>query len=626
MGQSRMENAAYSGLGFAELVAEAEGAAAIGGPHAAAALYQAWISGRSVGEPQLHLAWFNLASVLNGSGDVQGAIVGYRIALAQRPEFHQAAINLGLLLEQAGDAGSALDVWRKAMQGDDARTALINHEGRLLEQSGLLAEAERALFRSLLTTPLQPDVIQHWVHLRQRMCLWPALGEVPGLTAGQVGDYCGPLAALALFDRVATQTRVAAAWIERKTAPAASRLSPDEGYRHDRLRIGYLSSDFCRHAMSFLVAELFERHDRSRFEIYGYCATQEDGSDIRQRVLAAFDHVRPIRHLSDEAAAKLIRSDEIDVLVDLNGLTRGARLQVLRWRPAPVQATYLGFVGPVPLPELDYLFCDDFVVPDAVAAEYRPAPLAIAPMYQANDSRREAGPVPTRLQAGLPDTGFVFCCFSNHYKITETMFADWLAILRRVDGSVLWLVADNEWSCANLRCAAERHGVDPERIVFGRRVPPAEYMARLGVADLFLDTCPYNAGTVASDATRMGLPLLTLAGEAFASRMAARLLLALDAGEGIAESREAYVEAAVRLATDADAYSAYKQKFSFETWARTVGDIGALTRQLEATLARIARKDDRPATKADRHAGRRPLDGNAAACGGKAGGLCDAAE
>ncbi len=590
MEQSRLEDAAYSGFGFAELVAEAERAAAIGGPRAAAALYQAWIAERSGGEPQLHLAWFNLASALNGSGDVQGAIVGYRIALAQRPEFHQAAINLGLLLEQAGDAGGALDTWRKARQRDDARTALINHEGRLLEQAGRLVEAERALFRSLLTTPLQPDVIQHWVHLRQRMCLWPALGEVPGLTAEQVGDHCGPLAALALFDRVATQTRVGAGWIERKTAPAGSRLSPDEGYGHGRLRIGYLSSDFCRHAMSFLVAELFERHDRSRFEIYGYCATHEDGSDIRQRVLAAFDHVRPVRHLSDEAAAKLIRSDEIDVLVDLNGLTRGARLQVLRWRPAPVQATYLGFVGPVPLPELDYLFCDDFVVPDAVAAEYRPAPLAIAPMYQANDSRRAVGPVPTRPQAGLPDTGFVFCCFSNHYKITETVFADWLAILGRVDGSVLWLVSDNEWSCANLRCAAERSGVDPERIVFGRRVPPAEYMARLGVADLFLDTYPYNAGTVASDATRMGLPLLTLAGEAFASRMAARLLLALDAGEGIAESREAYVEAAVRLATDAEAYAEYKQKFSFDTWTRTVGDIGALTRQLEATLVRIARR------------------------------------
>ena len=582
-----VEDAAPFAVGFPQLVNEAERLGAQAEP-AVIALYMEWISARNAGEPHLHLAWFNLATALGRSGDGPGAMLAYRKALCLRPDFHQAAINLGLMLEQSGDAGAALAVWAASSQSDDARTALMNHQGRLLEQAGRLAEAEQILKDSLLTTPFQPDVIQHWVHLRQRMCLWPAPCALPGLSSETALAHCGPLAALALSDRVAVQTSIGAGWVARKTAPVACRLSPPEGYRHDRLRIGYLSSDFCRHALSFLVAELFERHDRNAFDIYGYCATAEDGSEIRRRVMAAFDHVRPIRDLSDEAAARLIRDDEIDILIDLNGLTRGARLRVLRWRPAPVQATYLGFVGPVPIPELDYLFCDDFVVPDSVAGEYRPAPLAVARTYQANDSKREIGPPMTRAQAGLPESGFVFCCFSNHYKITQAMFADWMTILRRSAGAVLWLVADNEWSCANLRRAALEADVDPERLIFAGRVAPAEYMARLGAADLFLDTFPYNAGTIASDAIRMGLPLLTLAGEAFASRMAARLLSAVGADEGIATDADCYVQKAVRLAGDASAYAAYRSRFTTERWQETVGDIATWTRELEATLGRIA--------------------------------------
>ena len=342
--------------------------------------------------------------------------------------------------------------------------------------------------------------------------------------------------------------------------------------------------------MSYLIAELFERHDRTRFDVYGYCASHEDGSAIRRRVVASFDHFRSIRSLSDEDAARLIAADEIDILVDLNGLTRGARLQVLRWRPAPVQCTYLGFVGPVPVPELDYLFCDDFVVPPAVAAAYAPQPLAIAANYQANDSKREIGPVITRAEAGLPADRFVFCCFSNHYKITPAIFASWMTILREVEGAVLWLTADNEWSCANLRREAAAAGVDPARLIFAGRVPPAQYMARLGVADLFLDTFPYNAGTVASDAIRKGLPLLTLSGEAFASRMAARLLAAVGAEEGIAQDHDAYVRKAVAFALDPARLAAYKQCFTEARWATSIGDIGRLTTELEATLARIVKR------------------------------------
>ena len=214
-------------------------------------------------------------------------------------------------------------------------------------------------------------------------------------------------------------------------------------------------------------------------------------------------------------------------------------------------------------------------------------PLYIAPNYQANDSKRDIGAATTRAAAGLPEQGFIFCCFSNHYKITQGMFASWMEILRQVEGAYLWLSDDSRWARDNLRHHAQLAGIDPDRLLFAARVGPADYMARLAVADLFLDTFPYNAGTIASDAIRMGLPLLTLSGEAFCSRMAARLLTAIGADSGITATQEAYVQSAVRLATGTGAYAAFKSLFTEENWGKTIGDIGQLTKCLEATMTRI---------------------------------------
>ena len=355
------------------------------------ALYAGWIAAQAPGGGDLHAAWFNLGTELGQAGDAAAAMQAYRTVLAINPGFLAAAINLGLLLERHGEPRAALQVWGDALQPDESRIALLNQRGRLLEQSGDLAGAADALHASLLTRHDQPDAVQHWLHLRQKMCQWPVLAEtIPGLTRHDLIAQCGPLAALALTDDVPTQRAIAAGWIARKTQPKPA-LAPPDGYRHDRVRVGYLSSDFCSHAMSYLIAELFERHDRSRFEIHGYCASPDDGSPIRARVIAAFDHFTSVRLLSDEAAAQRIRDDEIDILIDLNGLTSGGRLQILRWKPAPVQATYLGFIGPVPLPELDFLLCDDFVIPPGIAAAYQPEPLAIEGLYQANDSKRVVG-------------------------------------------------------------------------------------------------------------------------------------------------------------------------------------------------------------------------------------------
>ncbi len=560
-------------------------------PMVGAELYRQWINLHADNSPMRHAAWFNLGVELSAAGDVQNAIIAYTNARIYKPDLHQASINLGLMQENSGDVEAALETWETALQPDESRLLLLNHRGRLLERLDRLDQAESVLRRSLLTDPHQPDVIQHWVHLRQKMCKWPiiAVQELFALDAQRLAVNGGPLTALALFDDIAVQRQIAKVWIHRKLSSAPHRLSPAEGYRHSRIRVGYLSSDFRAHAMAFLVAELFERHDRDSFEVYGYCVSADDGSEVRQRIIAAFDHFRVVRGLADEAAARQIRADEIDILIDLNGLTHGARLGVLSWKPAPVQATYLGYIGSLPLPELDYILCDEYVIPRDMAEAYEPAPLYIEGVYQANDTKRPIREGLTRADVGLPDDRFVYCCFANHYKITETVFSLWLTILLKAENSVLWLIADSPESQRNLTHYAASFGIGADRLIFAGRALPADYLARLRLADLYLDTHPYNAGTVASDALRVGLPLLTIEGKSFVARMAGSLLTAVGMSELIAPTPQDYVALAVALATDPDRYRLLRTRLSEGAWMRTLGDVTLFTRRFEAALRSVVR-------------------------------------
>ena len=586
---SARNRARLEGMPFQAVISAMDAARAAGGQFDTAAVYQRWI-GCNAGSPFLFAAWFNLAVVLRDAGDYGNAIVSFRNAIALKPGFQQAVIGLGSLLESRGDHDGAIEVWKQGMQPDIERVTLLNNQGRLLERSNRLEEAERALRTSMLTDPDQPGVVHHWIYVRQKLCKWPVVEDQSvELRKDRLLASCGPLSMLALSDSVSEQTRCVAGWVARNTHEVA-RLSPPQGYRHDRIRLGYMSSDFCQHAMTSLITELFESHDRERFELFGYCLSPDDSSEIRRRVISAFDRFVSIKEMSDEAAAHTIRDDEIDILIDLNGPTGGARMQILRWKPAPIQATYLGFVGPVPVPELDYILCDDWVVPPAIAPLYQPQPLYIAQNYQANDSKRVIGRTPSRAAIGLPEDKFLFCCFSKHYKITPEMFGCWMTILRRTENTVLWLISENDAARANIMAAAADAGVAAERIVFTNLVQPADYMAQFVLADLFLDTFPYNAGTIASDAIRMRLPLLTVSGEAFASRMAGRLLAAVGAVEGIARSMEEYVETAVVLASDRERYAAYKARFTEEAWGRTIGDVADFTRQFEAALLGVQAK------------------------------------
>jgi predicted O-linked N-acetylglucosamine transferase (SPINDLY family) len=550
-------------------------------------LYKGWLDTHA-SDPQAYIVWFNLGVVLMRSGNPASAAIAYSNALASKPDLHEASINLGLALENSGRREEALAAWRRSLPGDEHRRLLHLHLGRLLEEENRLEEAQKELAASLMVSPHQPDVQQHLIHMRQRTASWPVLDvSIPGLAPTELGFNCGPLGALALHDDPAVQRMICAAWIARKIPPAPTRLAPRQGYTHDRIRVGYLSTDFCRHAMSYLIAEVLERHDRTAFEVYGYCASPEDGSEIRTRIVSAFDHYLQIGGMDHETAARRIRADEIDILIDLNGLTKGSRIGLLRWKPAPVQATYLGYIGPVALPELDWLIADAIVIPPEIEAEYAPKPLILEGCYQANDGRMPALPPVSRAEEGLPGDAFVFACFSHHYKIIEPVFDAWMRIAEATPGSVLWLVEDNAASDARLRARWVARGLASERLVLARRVDPERYRARFALADLFLDTTPYNAGTIASDALRMGLPLLTLQGRAFAARMASSLVTAVGLPDCVTTTIEDYVARAVAIARDPEEHARLKAHLAGNVWVRTLGDAQGFTRRLEDAFRRI---------------------------------------
>lgn len=576
------------------LIAQAEQLATAGRPQAAVVVYQ---HGLEVVAPDLrHIVLFNLGVLLATLDRLAEAEQTYRNAILIKPDFAQAWFNLGALVERLGRKEHALTIWQSMLdhplvgplQQRDLYLMVVNGMGRLLEEMRQFERAEAKLLQSLQTDPHQPHVIQHWVHLRQKQCKWPVYAEVPGVSESAMLTGTSPLAMLSASDDPGRQLAAAVRFVNHKVNLRVPRLSPEKGYRHDKLRIGFLSSDFCLHAVSLLTVQLLEMLDRSKFDVYGYCWSREDGTALRKRVVAAFDRYVPIVGMDDEAAARAICNDEIDVLVDLQGITSGARPNIIAHRPAPVQMTYLGFPGPTGHPGIDYVIADRFLIPEAEAPLYSETPLYLPHIFQCSDRLRPVGALPTRAEMGLPEDAFVFCCFNNNYKFTESVFDGWMRILKAVPHGVLWLLADNPWSQANLTERARSQGIDPARLLFAPRVAPDQYLARYTAADLFLDSYPFNAGTTANDALWMGLPVLTRSGRAFASRMAGALLTGLELPELITYSLEDYEARAIAIANSPGLHRDLHQRLAHGRDHSAVFDMPQFVQDFSDAVHRVA--------------------------------------
>lgn len=583
---------------IAALFEEASRIAGINGAEAAINYYQHWLRNN----PDFPLAYavlYNLAVQQSEASKLTDAEATMRQVLRKNPRFHQARFALGVILERQGKKQEAIDSWQVILQsiadsdeGPDRAQLIdaLNNSGRLLEVMQRFSQAEEVLTRSLKLNPEQPKVIHHWVHLRQKQCKWPIYPEMPNLTRQAMIDATSALAMLDVTDDPEIQLAAAQRFVAERVDLDVPRLSNTNGYGHRRLRIGYLSSDFCQHPVSMLMVEMFELHDRSRFEIYSFEWSPEDGSDLRARVLRAMDQCFRIETLSDRQAAELIRRQEIDILFDLQGLTAGARPNILACKPAPVQISYLGFPGTSGMPFIDYMLCDCYLIPEDEASHYSEKPLYLPRVFQVSDRKRAIASTPTRADNSLPEGVFVFCAFNNNHKYTPELFAIWMNILHQVPESVLWLLASNESVESNLRSFVEQHGVAQERIIFAPKVYPAEYLARYRIADLFLDCFPFNGGTTANDALWMGVPVLTISGRCFASRMAGSLLQALGLTSLIATSFDEYQEKAVALARSGDELERIHQALKSAIESTAVFDTERLTLDIENELQRVYRE------------------------------------
>ena len=561
----------------------------------AAVLYRTWLSRNS--SQFDHVIQFNLGATLSLEKDFAGSESAYREAIRLAPGFVQPRVNLGTLLEGQGKIEEALAEWRWVVdhvspQDPNNKPLVVmalNQMGRVLEIHKRLDEASVVLTKSLALEPEQVDVLHHWVSLRQKQCVWPTYIPLPKVSRKFMQDATSALSMLSISDDPQEQLAAARRYVKNKLNSDVPKLCNPNGYGHRKIRIAYASGDFCLHPVSLLTVELFELHDREKFEVYGYCWSPEDGSPMRQRVISAIDKFTKIHTMSDVEAAQLIRRDEIDILVDLQGQTAGARANMLAYRPAPVQITYLGLPATTGLPSIDYVIADKFLIPENEALNYSERPIYMPDVYQVSDRKRNVGLKPGRADCNLPPEGFVFCTFNNNYKYTPDLFDAWMNVLRRVPGSVLLLLADNQWSEANLKKEAKARKIDPNRLVFGPRLSPENYLARYQVADLFLDSFPFNAGTTANDALWMGLPLLTLTGRSFASRMAGALLTAAKMESLITYNLKDYEEKAVALANDPAEMNRLRAQLQMVRSEGVLFDTSRFVRNLEERLLPLAK-------------------------------------
>ena len=577
-------------LAFPELAGTAGRMAEAGNRDAAIRLYADWLR-HNPRSPSAFAAHFNSGCLLQEAARFEEALAAYAACLRANPQFVQTRLNLGNTLDRLGRRDEAIAEWRKLLAApvDPALQRIaLNNLGLVLEQTGQWGEAITMLSRSLAIDPQQDEVIYHWVRLRQRICDWPVYAEVPGITVEQMVSRTSAVAMLSVTDDPALQLAAARRNMAGFSTAGLPDLAGPVRFGHARVRIGYLSSNFNLHAVSMLIAELLELHDRQRVEVFAFSWSPQDGSAMLQRIRVAVDHFVDITQIPDADAAQAIRAAEIDVLVDLQGLTTNARPRILAHRPAPRQVAWLGHPGTAAVPGVDYLLADRFLVPEDQQPLYAEQLLYLPDCYQVNDRQRPRGTPATRAQYGLPEDAFVFCAFNNTNKFTPEAFAAWMQILRGVPGSLLWLLADNPEAHRHLLQHVADAGMDPARVVIAHRLPYLEYLARFPLADVFLDTFPFTGGVTTSDALWMGLPVVTRAGRSFASRMSGSLLHAMGVPELVTASFEDYAALAIDLARNPARLQALRETLVRNRETSPLFDTPRLCRHLEDLFIGLA--------------------------------------
>ena len=570
------------------------------------------------------------AAALRQLGRADEALAGCNQALASNPDYAPALLLRGVLLQDAGRFAESLADFDRVLKLEAGNAPAWNGRGAALHALKREDEALASFERAISINPDLVEALTNGAHLRwtlkgdyaaavrdltRSIALAPGQPYVQGELLHmkmQAGDWTDFASDLALLDAgVREGRRVVRPFVYQalSQSPAdlqacsrifAASLSHQTGAPrsyakgHRKIRIGYLSGEFREQATAYLMAGLYECHDRDRFEIIAIDNGGPDASAMRKRLDVAFDKVIDISRLADADAAGRIRGAQIDILVNLNGYFGAPRMGVFAQRPAPVQVNYLGFPATLGAPYIDYILADPIVIPEGERRFYDEQVVWLPHSYQANDNKRRiAENSPDRAALGLPESGFVFCNFNQSYKLTPQTFASWMRILKGAEGSVLWLLESKPPFAENLMRAAKGHGVAWERLIFAPPVPVDQHLARLKQADLFLDTLPYNAHTTASDALWAGLPLLTCRGSAFPGRVAASLLHAIGLPELVTDNLNGYEALACKHAQDTSFHGAIRKKLMDNRLSTPLFDTDGFRRAIEAAYTRMWERAER---------------------------------
>ncbi len=574
------------------LVAIADSLAKAGQGGLAVELYKSWLSSNP-DHPLRYAAMFNCGSQLIAQGDLAPGRGFLQQVVDSTPDFYPAHLNLANVMVRMDEVDGSLAVLRRMTERMAAISrSNIDHKVLALKNIASIrrgtAEAEAALKEAIEIDPTQAELVVHWINNRQSRCIWPVLEPLGRLKIDDLRQMMAPLSAAVLVDDPELQRTVGRNYVEqalrddpiRTVGPWPAPTNP----QRERLRIGYMSSDLCNHAIGYLMTDVFGCHDRRRFEIRVYNIGERTHDSLQQKIMAHVDHWTDIRSMSDKVAAATMIRDGVDILLDINGHTNFQRTRLLALKPAPIIVNWLGYPGTIGSDFHDYIIADEFIIPEQYEAFYDENVLRL-PCYQPN-GRLHAVPPPTKSRAelGLPEGATVYCCFNGAVKITEQVFSRWMSILGQVPGSVLWLRGSAGDTDERLRGEAARRGIAPERLVFLPFTTNSEYLSLHCYADVFLDTFPYGAHTTASDALRMGLPIVTLAGRGFPSRVCGSLSIAAGMPDLICDTPAAYVALAIELGRNAERRETIRQRMAAALPTCTLFDPSLLTRELEVLL------------------------------------------
>jgi predicted O-linked N-acetylglucosamine transferase (SPINDLY family) len=545
-------------------------------------------------KPDYAEAYLNLGSALKELTRLDDALASYDKAIALKIGYAEAYYNRGIALTELKRLDDALASYEKAIALKLDYAEAFNNRGNALRELQRLDDALVSYEKAIALKPDNGFLLGIKLLTQLNLCNWNNLQDQLRELESSIEEklkVTPPFAILGLADNPELHLNAARIYVNEKHPAASAFSKPESRTSNRKIRIGYYSADFHNHATSYLIAELFEAHDSQRFELYGFSFGPDTQDAMRSRVSSGFDHFFDVANKGDREVARMSRDLGIDIAVDLKGFTKDSRMGIFAQRCAPVQINYLGYPGTLAAPYFDYIVADKTLIPQESQQYYTEKIIYLPHSYQVNDSKRKISPkLFTREGLGLPESGFVFCCFNNNYKIRAETFDVWTRLLKTVSGSVLWLLEDNSTAAKNLRNEAEIRGVDSTRLVFAPRINLDEHLARHRVADLFIDTLPYNAHTTASDALWAGVPVLTRIGQSFAARVAASLLNAMDLPELITNTQEEYESRAIELANDPLQLVGIKKKLERNRETSPLFNGELFARHIEAAYAEIHRR------------------------------------